>query len=127
MTNGMNVAHGANSANLGRRLRDIVDNTTRLQGLVDGSELHDEFVRNAAAGGGWVGYWWRNAGEEEPYLKIALIALRVSRFGRAFYLGVGFNHRQSPDANGPHCAPCKQNYNYPCARASSATANRSSL
>ena len=115
MTNGMNVAHGANSANLGRRLRDIVDNTTRLQGLVDGSELHDEFVRNAAAGGGWVGYWWRNAGEEEPYLKIALIALRVSRFGRAFYLGVGFNHRQSPDANGPHCAACKQNYNYPCA------------
>ena len=39
----------------------------------------------------------------------------MSHFGEHYYLGVGFTHVQSPYADGPHCATCKQNYNYPCA------------
>ena len=41
MTNGTNVAHGANSANLGRTLQDIVDNAASLQGLSIDDELAD--------------------------------------------------------------------------------------
>lgn len=112
--NGTCIAHGWNSANLGRRLQDIVNASTQLRGLQDGTVLHETFAQSAAEGGGWAGYWWRNSEGEDPYLKIALVS-GVSHFGEHYYLGVGFTHVQSPCADGPHCATCKQNYNYPCA------------
>ena len=112
--NGTCIAHGWNSANLGRRLQDIVNASTQLRGLQDGTVLHETFAQSAAEGGGWAGYWWRNSEGEDPYLKIALVS-GVSHFGEHYYLGVGFTHVQSPLADGPHCAACKQNYNYPCA------------
>ena len=58
--------------------------------------------------------WWTNKEGEAPYLKTALIS-GVSRFGQQYYMGVGFEHVQSPHVRGPHCATCKQNFNYPCA------------
>ena len=58
--------------------------------------------------------WWTNKEGDDPYLKTALIS-GVIRFGQQYYMGVGFEHVQSPHVQGPHCAVCKQNFNYPCA------------
>lgn len=37
------------------------------------------------------------------------------RFGTSYYIGVGYDHLREQRSLGPHCAPCKQDYNYPCA------------
>jgi hypothetical protein len=108
------VAHGANPGFVGRTLPGIIAGAASLVDLVNGSALHGWFVDAAGDGGGWVGYHWRNGVDEAPYLKTAFIA-GLTRFGVAYYIGVGYNHEQAPRARGPHCAPCRQDYNYPCA------------
>ena len=108
------MAHGANPGFVGQTLPAIISGAAALTDLVNGSELNAWFVAAAEDGGGWVGYHWRNSLGETPYLKTAFI-VGLRRFGVSYYVGVGYNHQQAPLARGPHCSPCKQDYNYPCA------------
>ena len=115
--NGTNVAHGANPSNVGRTLPDIIAGVEALRVTIDGVALNSEFAQAAYAGGGWVGYLWRNPGSDlsaQPYTKIAFVT-GVRRLGVTYYIGVGFNHQQLPAKRGPHCATCLQDFNYPCA------------
>jgi len=116
------VAHGANPSNIGRTLPNIIADSIVLGGVVDGAALNTQFVEAAFNGGGWVGYTWRNGVNEEPYTKIAFIT-GVRRFGRTYYIGVGFNHQKEPARRGPHCAqvnpvtrPCPATRPYLAAR-----------
>lgn len=46
-------------------------------------------------------------------MKVSLI-VGVRRFGETYYLGVGFAHNEAPRGDGPGCATCNQDFNYPC-------------
>ena len=72
----------------GETLWDIIGGSASLSALIDGRELHQQFVTAASNGGRWVAYPWKNKPDEPTYLKIAYVA-RVTRGERSFYLGVG--------------------------------------
>ena len=126
---GVCIAHGADPTFVGltlsqaRYARDIrrdgasrtelapsqvLDETCNTE--VDGEELHGRFIAAAEGGGGWVSYEWRNAATASLHLKGAYV-IKVSRWGRDFYAGVGYsvtappnnspkNSPRSPDADG---------------------------
>jgi hypothetical protein len=48
--NGTAVAHGANAAFIGRNLWDIINGSARLRVLVDGRQLHEDFLAAARSG-----------------------------------------------------------------------------
>ena len=88
--NQTNVAHGANAGLIGRRLEDIIAGVARFDGILNGTQLHHDFVATADAGGAWVAYPWINAGDTDPYLKLAYL-VKIYREGREYYLGVGLS------------------------------------
>jgi hypothetical protein len=65
------VAHGANSALLGRTLPDIIAGVARLRDVVDGVQLHESFMQAALGGGGWASYYWTNSDSAPAYLKVS--------------------------------------------------------
>ena len=75
------VAHGANPALVGRRLDDIIAGISRFDGILNGTELHNDFVAAAEAGGAWVSYNWINKGDANPFLKLAYL-VKVHLQGR---------------------------------------------
>eukprot|EP00966_Prymnesium_polylepis_P186177 4315432-Prymnesium_polylepis.1 len=112
-----NVAHGANPGLIGRRLEDIISGVSRFDGVVNGTELHQSFVDAAEAGGKWVTYNWINAGDAEPYLKLAYL-VKVFRGGRNYYLGVGLSDMPliTRDLEGRSRSdlPCSSSFSGPC-------------
>ena len=48
--NGTAVAHGANAGFIGRKLWDIINGSAHLRVLVDGRQLHSDFVEAASSG-----------------------------------------------------------------------------
>lgn len=69
----------------------------------------------ALNGGGWNGYYWQDSAGGEKYLKIALISEAVELFGQRYFVSTGFRHVQDTRESGPHCAPCRNAFNLPCA------------
>ena len=106
------VAHGANSGLIGRRLEDIISGIARFDGVLNGTQLHLDFVRAAEMGGAWVAYSWVNAGDVEPYLKLAYV-VKVDRDGRQYYLGVGLS--DVPLVGDAAALPCSSSFSGPCA------------
>ena len=82
----------------------------RFSGVLNGTVLHDLFVAAAEAGGAWVAYNWINAGDSEPYLKLAYV-VKIFRDGRNFYLGVGLSDVPLVSSD----LPCSSSYSAPCA------------
>lgn len=110
---GTYMGHGANPGLTGSNVAFTVANVPYLAGVTS-PQLNAEMVAAAQAGGQWIAYRWRNDADGPVYPKISFV-VGVQRFGKHYYVGVGFNHVQTPLARGPHCAACKLNYNYPCA------------
>lgn len=59
------VAHGNSVGLIGRRLEDIIGGIARFDGILNGTQLHLDFVNAAEAGGRWVAYRWINAGDAD--------------------------------------------------------------
>ena len=109
---GRGYAHGANPNQVGTYL----NSSARVQ-IPILTTLHYDLAAAGASGGGWVAYyWWNNAGEE-PYLKVSF-TVGFRRFGKEYYVGVGFTHETDALANprrGPHNRDCMIGTNQPCA------------
>jgi hypothetical protein len=79
------IAHGGDASNVGRTLAEIFQN----EEVEDASELHERFLRTAAAGGGWCAYSWRSS-PTALRLKGAYIVAVSLGGGKKGYAGVGY-------------------------------------
>ena len=93
------MAHGANAGLVGRRLEDIIGGIPRFDGVLNGTQLHLNFVAAAEKGGAWRAYSWINEGDTELYLKLAYLT-KVQREGREYYIGVGLSDRPLSEVQG---------------------------
>jgi len=100
--NGTCVAHAANGGLVGRTLWGIIAHVNINSGcdsddlncgttLVDGWQLNEDFKNAAAGGGGWVQYTWRSNMVDPAIEKVAYL-VKISKYGRSFYAGVGYNN-----------------------------------
>ena len=105
------VGHGANAGLVGRRLEDIIAGVARFDGILNGTKLHHDFVAAAEVGGAWVAYPWINAGDSDPYLKLAYL-VKIFRDGREYYLGAGLSDVPLIGGAPPTCSP---HFSHPCA------------
>lgn len=103
------VAHGANGAFVGKKLQEILDMVGNT--YTQGDPLHDDFVKAATQGGGWVGYKWRNKNSDTITNKMSYI-IKLIKNGKPYYAGVGFNGDAVPAVT--DCTPTKAK---PCAEA----------
>ena len=80
------VAHGYDSAHVGRTLAEIVADLG-----IEGSDenLNAQFTGAAEKGGAWVGYPWKNERSHALKYKYAYI-LKATAGSTDYYVGVGF-------------------------------------
>jgi len=102
--NGTCVAHGARGDFVGLTLWEILafvglnkdcsaDDRVCAITAIDGVVLNNQFVQAAKDGGGWVRYPWRNGADAPQYDKVAYL-VKVNKYGREFYVGVGYNRNK---------------------------------
>jgi signal transduction histidine kinase len=94
---------------------------------VDGLDLHNRFKKAAQLGGGFVLYDWSDAKTpNDMYQKVSYI-FSLTRDGRSYYGGVGFNHERAPlypnldtgfQINGAPI-PCSSDYGSECSELNS--------
>ena len=108
------MAHGANAGLVGRRLEDIIGGIPRFDGVLNGTQLHLNFVAAAEEGGAWRAYSWINEGDTELYLKLAYLT-KVQREGREYYIGVGLSDRPLSEVQGLSDVPCSPFFSDSCA------------
>ena len=79
------VAHGGDATNVGKTLAQVFQN----EEIEDASELHERFMRSAAAGGGWCAYSWRSSPTAVRLKGAYVVAVNLGD-GRRGYAGVGY-------------------------------------
>ena len=119
------IAHGANSALVGRNLNDIGSEATDFHGRRAFNAIHKASVRDDGFGS-YATYLWPSAscqnsltgGTCEPLVKNAL-TFSVRTLRTKLIVGVGSNHMRPPfpvkDPSAPALGFCSDAYSLPCA------------